>query len=118
EQSQVDLVASDLFFTQMAGLRILSHRDSVDSTGGNSWPRTSSIDSSWAHMAALDYLGQGSFLWNDLDSLRRQMQSEMQLQDLVVGSALTVSTGLAVGYVVWMLRGGLLISSLLAQMPA
>ena len=36
----------------------------------------------------------------------------------MVGTAVTVSTGLTVGYVVWMIRGGLLLSSLIAQMPA
>ena len=34
------------------------------------------------------------------------------------GLGITVSTGLTVGYVIWMLRGGMLISSLIAQMPA
>ena len=68
--------------------------------------------------AELSYVAQGSPLWNDLDSLQHQMKSEIHIRDLVVGLALTVTTGLTVGYVIWMIRGGMLVSSLLAQMPA
>jgi hypothetical protein len=66
----------------------------------------------------LSYVAEGSLLWNDLDSLKEQMQSATHVQDLVVGSAVTVTTGLTAGYVLWMIRGGLLISSIIAQMPA
>jgi hypothetical protein len=66
----------------------------------------------------LSYVGQGSQLWDDLDSLDQQVRSGIHLQDLAVGSAFTVTTGLTVGYVLWMIRGGLLVSSLVAQMPA
>ncbi len=44
--------------------------------------------------------------------------SQITTQELVVGTALTVSTTFTVGYVIWMLRGGMLLTSLLAQMPA
>ena len=37
---------------------------------------------------------------------------------MVMGAAVTVSSTLTVGYVLWMIRGGVLIGSLLAQMPA
>ena len=56
--------------------------------------------------------------WEDLDEVRDQLQSLVHSQMFVVGSALTVSTGLTVGYVMWMLRGGMLLSSLIAQIPA
>ena len=36
----------------------------------------------------------------------------------MVGTALAVSSSLTVGYVIWMLRGGMLLTSLIAQMPA
>ncbi len=56
--------------------------------------------------------------WEDLDSVRDQLLSRMPSHAFVIGSALTVSTGLTVGYVMWMLRGGMLLSSLIAQIPA
>ncbi len=46
------------------------------------------------------------------------MQSELQFHDVVVGSAAVTSVGLTVGYVLWVLRGGVLLSSLLVQLPA
>ncbi len=62
--------------------------------------------------------GQGSPLWNDLDAMDRKMMSQATLHELMVGTALAVSSSLTVGYVIWMLRGGMLVTSLIAQMPA
>ena len=42
----------------------------------------------------------------------------MRLEKSVVGSTIVASTGLSVGYVMWLLRGGVLLSSLLSSMPA
>jgi hypothetical protein len=56
--------------------------------------------------------------WEDLNDVRDQLSSTVHSQAFVIGSALTVSTGLTVGYVMWMLRGGMLLSSLMAQLPA
>ena len=42
----------------------------------------------------------------------------MRLERSVVGSTIVASTGLSVGYVMWLLRGGVLVSSLLSSMPA
>jgi hypothetical protein len=64
------------------------------------------------------YLSKANASWEDLDNIRNQLQSEIQTQTFVIGSALTLSTGLTVGYVMWMLRGGMLLTSLLAQIPA
>jgi hypothetical protein len=61
---------------------------------------------------------EGSPLWDDLDSLQKQMKLGIDARNLFVGSALTLTTSLTVGYVLWLIRGGLLVSSLVAQMPA
>jgi PKD repeat protein len=63
-------------------------------------------------------LGQESPLWNDLNTMDQRLMSQVGMQELAVGTAVTVSTGFTVGYVIWMLRGGTLVTSLLAQMPA
>ncbi|MDH3537175.1 MAG: hypothetical protein OER87_15640, partial [Gammaproteobacteria bacterium] len=36
----------------------------------------------------------------------------------VIGSSLTVTAGLSVGYVVWLARSGILLSSVLSSLPA
>ena len=40
------------------------------------------------------------------------------LETMVVSSSVAVTSGLSVGYVLWLTRGGLLIASLLSSMPA
>ncbi|HHB77567.1 MAG TPA: tandem-95 repeat protein, partial [Desulfobulbus sp.] len=53
-----------------------------------------------------------------LNDFRKEAASESQYYKTVVGSAIAVSTGLSVGYVVWLIRGGMLMSSVLFSMPA
>ncbi|UCG11941.1 MAG: hypothetical protein JSU72_15700, partial [Deltaproteobacteria bacterium] len=57
-------------------------------------------------------------LRNSLDALNEETVSEIQLEKAVIGSAIVVSTGLSVGYVVWLIRGGMLLSSVLSSLPA
>jgi hypothetical protein len=64
------------------------------------------------------YAATHQVLTDDLDNVRRQFQATLHSQVFVIGSALTVSTSLSVGYVMWMLRSGMLISSIIAQLPA
>ncbi len=53
-----------------------------------------------------------------LDELRSDMAAASEFQRIVVGGALAATTGLTVGYMLWMTRGGFLLSSLVAQLPA
>jgi hypothetical protein len=78
---------------------------------------TAPTSSKFARSTGMAGIGS-ALLWSDLDSLKQQVQSAIQPDVMLIGSALTVSTGLTVGYVIWMVRGGMLISSLVAQMPA
>jgi hypothetical protein len=57
-------------------------------------------------------------LRDSLDALKEETVRDVQLGEAVVGSAVAVSTGLSVGYVVWMIRGGSLLASVLSSMPA
>jgi len=52
-----------------------------------------------------------------LDALKDSVADELDLDRTIVGSVTAVSSGLAVGSVIWAVRGGLLLSGLLAQMP-
>jgi len=58
-------------------------------------------------------------LWQEWEQVEEVIKSETSVAKLTHQSAaITVSGGLTVGYVLWTLRGGVLLTSLLAQMPA
>ena len=65
-------------------------------------------------MAARAYLN----MVNSLDDVKKELAGEIAFNQTVLGSAIAVSTGLSVGYVVWLIRGGMLLSSLLSSIPA
>ncbi len=54
----------------------------------------------------------------ELNKLREDVQQEAVVETRVAASVFAVSTGLSVGYVLWLLRGGVLIASLLSSIPA
>ena len=58
------------------------------------------------------------FLENSLDGLKQEAENEIALNQVVASSAIAVTTGLSMGYVAWLLRSGVLLSSLLSSMPA
>ena len=53
-----------------------------------------------------------------LDGLRDSLHQGTTFEKTVVGSTLAVSTGVSVGYVLWLIRGGMLLSSVLSSLPA
>lgn len=57
-------------------------------------------------------------LRDNLDRVRGAMDELHMLDQTVVGSTAAVSTGLSVGYVAWLLRGGVLLSTVVSSMPA
>lgn len=67
-------------------------------------------------------LGDGeasrSSLMTALDHLRRQVQDDAAGDPtLTLGSSTLVTTGLSVGYVLWLARGGVLVASLMSSVP-
>jgi hypothetical protein len=62
-------------------------------------------------------MGANGFV-QELDKLREAVDEETYLEKLVVGSTLTATTGLSIGYVLWLIRGEVLLTSLLASLPA
>jgi cytochrome c-type biogenesis protein CcmE len=54
----------------------------------------------------------------DLDDLSRLLNDDGLMQRLMIGSAVGLTTGLTVGYVLWTVRAGYLLTGLIAQMPA
>jgi hypothetical protein len=53
-----------------------------------------------------------------LNKLREEIQAETYFEKFVVGSTLTATTGFSIGYVLWLVRGEVLLTSLLASLPA
>jgi hypothetical protein len=62
-------------------------------------------------------LAQTSFA-QEVDQVRKSASQPIELEKAVVASTMAVSTGVSLGYVIWLLRGGVLLSSLLASLPA
>jgi hypothetical protein len=57
--------------------------------------------------------------WRDaVDQMRERLDKPLRVEQMLIASSVTVGGGLSVGYIVWLLRGGLLISSLLSSLPA
>jgi hypothetical protein len=77
-----------------------------------------SLPVSVSDAAAVPGATQNAPFLQELDRLRESMRSEVELEQRIVGSAVAIGTGLSVGYVIWLLRGGLLITSLLSSLPA
>jgi hypothetical protein len=57
-------------------------------------------------------------LFRALDEMRDEIREDVAFSRMAIGSTLTFVTGLSIGYVLWLIRGGLLLSSLLSSLPA
>jgi hypothetical protein len=57
-------------------------------------------------------------LANDLQEMVEQLSQDTSFAQVMSGSAVGISGAFTVGYVLWTIRGGWLLTSLLAQMPA
>ena len=71
-----------------------------------------------SNVARIISVTQSDQLWQQLDGLRDASGNEISLEQITVGTASTATSTLIVGYVIWALRSGMLLSSVLATMPA
>ncbi len=55
---------------------------------------------------------------NSLDAIKEELGQEIMIGNTILGSAIAASVGLSAGYVVWMLKGGSLLASVLSSLPA
>jgi hypothetical protein len=55
---------------------------------------------------------------SSLDRMREGVSDATIFHQGVVGSSVAVTTGLSVGYVAWLVRGGVLLSTALSSLPA
>jgi hypothetical protein len=72
--------------------------------------------------AVLNFIASGGQLDKDLSgfqaSVKQHVVAEQHFERVTAETVGVVSGGLAVGYVLWLIRGGYLLSSLLTSMPA
>ena len=52
------------------------------------------------------------------EELQRRLQQEAQLRGTTLASSMAAVGGLSIGYVIWLVRGGVLMSSMLSAIPA
>ena len=61
-------------------------------------------------------------MWNQLNSFRDDLNSQREstalVENIVVGTTTAVSGGLTVGYVIWLIRGGSLLATMMSVMPS
>ena len=61
-------------------------------------------------------------LWSQLDTLEQDLLHDVEakefVQNLVVGTTAASLTGLTVGYVIWLIRGGTLLATMISSLPA
>ncbi|MFK8021832.1 MAG: PKD domain-containing protein [Pseudomonadales bacterium] len=68
-------------------------------------------------MADFSALDNDSFV-SGLDSVRSQLLSDADYDKVVIGSSMAASTSLSIGYVLWLMRGGILLSTIMSSLPA
>ncbi|KPJ98255.1 MAG: hypothetical protein AMJ60_08955 [Desulfobacterales bacterium SG8_35] len=66
----------------------------------------------------VDYKMTSLLLQHSFDALEKETAREIKLEKTVIGSAIAATTTFSVGYVVWVIRSGMLLSSLLSSLPA
>ena len=57
-------------------------------------------------------------LARSLDEMREDVKAVEEAEHRIVGSSVAVGASFSVGYVIWLLRGGVLATSLLSSLPA
>jgi hypothetical protein len=93
------------------------HSDTLESTDRAVAHRTP-MSAEVRREALYQQLTQDGQVWQQLDSFHEQLSESTQRDAVVVGSVGVVGTGLSVGYLIWMVRFGTILSGLLAQVPA
>ncbi len=53
-----------------------------------------------------------------MDKLRETSDDQSQMEKRIIGSSTLVTGGLSIGYIMWLVRGGVLMSSVLSSLPA
>jgi hypothetical protein len=76
--------------------------------------RAVEVQQAWSPVVAL----RRTDFREELAQSREDVASKFQASSALVASSVAISTSLSLGYAIWLLRGGVLLTSLLASMPA
>jgi len=68
--------------------------------------------------ADTSFIFQTSLVTDTLDEVQEDMHINLDMPEWMAGTALFSSVGMSAGYILWSLRGGYMIASLLSAMPA
>ncbi|MCC9643188.1 DUF4347 domain-containing protein [Rhodopirellula sp. JC740] len=101
-------------------------RETTQIANGGSSDRMDRLDldfdfgSDSVRMNSVDYalMSQPGEMWDQLDSYQHRLDSQIKGDLIVVGTAGAAASSVTVGVVAWGLRSGLLLSGLIAHMPA
>ncbi|WP_372741789.1 putative Ig domain-containing protein, partial [Neptunomonas sp.] len=85
---------------------------------GNQTSVMTDLKVSWLQLSDPLIMVNSSGLMQGLDQMEKEFQQRIGLDQMVVGSSIAMSTSLSVGYVAWLLRSGVLLSSVLTSLPA
>ena len=113
--------ASDPEPVPVAGASVLGDLGDAPATAALIGPAPSvarEVLSFLSKIEELSFATQNKEFLEDLDRIREDVAAPAHIEAAVVGSTVAVTTGLSVGYVIWLLRGGLLLASVLTSMPA
>ncbi|MCA9174879.1 MAG: tandem-95 repeat protein, partial [Planctomycetales bacterium] len=66
----------------------------------------------------ISYFAAHTGMWGELDKAHDKMVSQAETRTLVIGTSAVAGSVLTVTYVMWLARGGYMLSTLLAQLPA
>ncbi len=97
-----------------------SDRTSRDSTSHNDGTTGFIDDSQTRSLVMADYalMTRPGEMWEQLDNYQQNINSRIQGDLIVVGSAGAAASSFTVGVVAWAMRSGFLVSGLIAHMPA
>ena len=60
---------------------------------------------------------QRAVLWQQLDTLQEQLESDSERMDHISGTATVLTAAFSTGYVIWALRGSFILASFLSTVP-
>ena len=71
-----------------------------------------------SHIERAGAAARSETLARSLDQMRDSVKAAEEAEHRIVGSSVAVGASFSVGYVIWLLRGGVLATSLLSSLPA
>ncbi|MEZ5650126.1 MAG: DUF4347 domain-containing protein [Burkholderiaceae bacterium] len=84
----------------------------VDGLSADRGPAIAQVDRIWLETP------MAASLEHTFANAGNTLQPQLVFDQRIAASSIAVSTGVSIGYVIWLLRGGALLSSIIASMPA